>query len=958
MISRIGTFGANAASGAVSVAHGLTMQAGDVIVAMVYVNRDYGTADNNGAYAFTEDIHADAPGAYDGHGMGYLFHRIAGASEPSSYAFTNTANAQWAINGRVYRGVDPSVWDVAPSTALRIYTNGLTPVTIPFDDATYDFLVINTAGACGLMFIADDYQPSNCRFVSMGNSWGTLQEQYGHQFLASLDRLNLPAGDSGQGALLVNNGTNAGLAGTGWFCALKPAPEPSPAPVVPPMQMPAVNTARSGDWSRNLSLLIGPTGQNKREFIDLIDIETLEVTDAMPGGFGSLSCEIQADPFKRFRNELQKGAEAILTEGSWTHFEGKLKPITGVKAEDSRIRIEAGGLMNEADQDKAYGRCWCDIDLSHWKQRPADVDPAATWTDWEISTDDGRLRIRAPRTTVIPTGSAMGLMYTAYDGQRPASIAGLFMNTTWAFNGAFNWGIYGSNDPFTYDGWTLLAGAWAGSTGTLPVRMPIGAYNSILIWMTQVTGSNYSGQGEWWEAVDVRVYVEPGQTAGNGRIARTFGTGANDTWLPPSIDQCMTDIAVEDGLAKKAVVSTIGPAAPASAEPSLKHLYVPVGTGRRAGIEKLAAAASQAAEAAFWEDWTFYANYRPTTPPQHKHVILDGVADDIEIDVSYDDEGTPDYACLLYTTAVKNVIPWGSFASTTDPSVSGLRFVSNNWTYVGIWNDGGIFKLVSTNPPAGVYWETLPEWSDTYGPVVPKRRYRIGCATRIDANSGTAWVPRIVAMDAAKAWITSVDLVAMSAAQAEGNYSAEIVAPAGTKYLCIDGRWNAANPNSTAYTRNTWGIELGSGGSPGAAWYPSQPTSAAARCALVDMSGTEMRQREAEAAVKQYMDTFDRSSGYGTIRVKGYVKDRAGKPIPCTKVRSGWFVTLKDDMDHPKTLYVTGVTKNPHNMEATWQIGGAKPEWSFEPDERTKRMYVYPDQSPQANGDPWAKWRF
>jgi hypothetical protein len=105
---------AGSASTAVSVTHGLSINANDVIIAIVHYNVETTTcADNNGANSFTEDAELDNAGATSGFA---IYSRVAGGSEPSSYAWTLDSSQRWSVALKVFSGVNTSsIYDVTPT---------------------------------------------------------------------------------------------------------------------------------------------------------------------------------------------------------------------------------------------------------------------------------------------------------------------------------------------------------------------------------------------------------------------------------------------------------------------------------------------------------------------------------------------------------------------------------------------------------------------------------------------------------------------------------------------------------------------------------------------------------------------------------------------------------------------------------------------------------------------------
>lgn len=92
--------------------------AGDIVVAMFNNNESVTITDNNGATPFTQTL---ARRAYNTNSAGYtIWVRVAGASEPATYAFTGSGSDRWSIIVAAFRGghqVD--IWDVAPTAATE-----------------------------------------------------------------------------------------------------------------------------------------------------------------------------------------------------------------------------------------------------------------------------------------------------------------------------------------------------------------------------------------------------------------------------------------------------------------------------------------------------------------------------------------------------------------------------------------------------------------------------------------------------------------------------------------------------------------------------------------------------------------------------------------------------------------------------------------------------------------------
>ena len=138
------TSGSTGASGAITITHGLTIAAGDVLIAFVVTARNAGTmADNNGDYAFTEDYDWLDTTNGESHAV---YSRVAGSSEPSSYAWATAAWWTYCVILLQFSGVDSDdIWDVPPSDATRDGSWGAT--------ATADSQTTTVDGALALFFV-------------------------------------------------------------------------------------------------------------------------------------------------------------------------------------------------------------------------------------------------------------------------------------------------------------------------------------------------------------------------------------------------------------------------------------------------------------------------------------------------------------------------------------------------------------------------------------------------------------------------------------------------------------------------------------------------------------------------------------------------------------------------------------------------------------------------------------
>lgn len=153
------TFSASATASGTStgpnVTHGLTITTGQVVIGLVHKNFTTGTiTDNNGATPFSEGFEiAYASARYAVYG------RVAGASEPSNYAWTISTSQRWAVVLMVFNGVDSAIWDVQPSTATDA-ASAANPLTLP--------AITVTAGAMGIAAAHTDFTSDACTSCSDG----------------------------------------------------------------------------------------------------------------------------------------------------------------------------------------------------------------------------------------------------------------------------------------------------------------------------------------------------------------------------------------------------------------------------------------------------------------------------------------------------------------------------------------------------------------------------------------------------------------------------------------------------------------------------------------------------------------------------------------------------------------------------------------------------------------------
>ena len=153
---------------------------------VIHKNNTTGTiTDNNGTTPFTESLQEATADT----SVYAILYRVAGSSEPSSYAWTATGSTAWSINLRVFSGVDNvNVWDVAPSTATRNTSTGSPTATAPT-------MTTVTNGAMGIAhFITDS---GSVTYSGQTNGYGTEVEAGSGQAQASYIRIWATAGSTG-----------------------------------------------------------------------------------------------------------------------------------------------------------------------------------------------------------------------------------------------------------------------------------------------------------------------------------------------------------------------------------------------------------------------------------------------------------------------------------------------------------------------------------------------------------------------------------------------------------------------------------------------------------------------------------------------------------------------------------------------------------------------------------------
>lgn len=160
-IAQTGSNTATGDSAAPSITHGLTINSGDIVLIQGNVNASSNTwSDNNGSTPLTIDRQETGSGT----NTLAIMTRIAGASEPSSYAFTVSASNAWSLTIRVYSGGHADIWDVAPAAGTLATGSGTT--------ATSTDMTTNTDGAMGLVLETTDSNSTD--ISSPTNGYGDL----------------------------------------------------------------------------------------------------------------------------------------------------------------------------------------------------------------------------------------------------------------------------------------------------------------------------------------------------------------------------------------------------------------------------------------------------------------------------------------------------------------------------------------------------------------------------------------------------------------------------------------------------------------------------------------------------------------------------------------------------------------------------------------------------------------
>ena len=145
-ITEVGSATASGSGTAVSITPALAISEGDLVLAVIHANAT-GTliTDANCSFVFTSDLQENGPDS----NRYAIVHRRAAAGEPATYSWEAESSQNWSAEIRVFRGVDASVWDVAPSaTTCAVGTSGTL--------ATAPSMTTTSPGAVGLLICLTD----------------------------------------------------------------------------------------------------------------------------------------------------------------------------------------------------------------------------------------------------------------------------------------------------------------------------------------------------------------------------------------------------------------------------------------------------------------------------------------------------------------------------------------------------------------------------------------------------------------------------------------------------------------------------------------------------------------------------------------------------------------------------------------------------------------------------------
>jgi hypothetical protein len=176
---------------AISITHGLSISSGDIVLAFITQNGAGRTfTDNNGATPFTDVLTESTPASTSSATYAIRV-RVAGASEPASYAWTSSGSDYWGVQIRAFPGVHADIWDVTPSTSTR------TGSSADGTTAIAPAMTINTAGALGLCLFVTDAYATVATYSGVTNGYAAELEGGTNHSMASYTRIWASTGSTG-----------------------------------------------------------------------------------------------------------------------------------------------------------------------------------------------------------------------------------------------------------------------------------------------------------------------------------------------------------------------------------------------------------------------------------------------------------------------------------------------------------------------------------------------------------------------------------------------------------------------------------------------------------------------------------------------------------------------------------------------------------------------------------------
>jgi len=182
-----GTGNATGSSGtAISITKPTGVTSGDVVIAFVYANNPATSiVDNNGANSFTTiGSLRNETGVF----VGLVAYRVAGGSEPASYAWTSNSSGAWGVVIATYTGVNTTTVEDTTST----YNFNVDPSSV----SDCDSLTTATDGAFSLVMGTVDSSTSALS-AGPGNGYTQRVINTANRDLIIFDKEIAPAGATG-----------------------------------------------------------------------------------------------------------------------------------------------------------------------------------------------------------------------------------------------------------------------------------------------------------------------------------------------------------------------------------------------------------------------------------------------------------------------------------------------------------------------------------------------------------------------------------------------------------------------------------------------------------------------------------------------------------------------------------------------------------------------------------------